>query len=151
MTDIVESTRAADRLGDAAWKQVLSDHNQLVRAQLLRFGGHEVNTTGDGFLATFRSAVAALRCAAAIIDAMRDTGTEVRIGVHTGEVEPIGSNIGGVAVHAAARIMALAGPSEVFASAITVGLAEGSGLTFEGQGAQKVKGLERPIEVYRLS
>jgi class 3 adenylate cyclase len=150
MTDIVDSTRAAGRLGDAAWKQVLADHNRLVRAQLLRFGGSEVNTTGDGFLATFRSAVAGLRCAAAILNALRDTGIEVRIGVHTGEVEPIGDDIGGVAVHAAARIMALAGPSEVFASAITVGLAEGSGLAFEGKGAREIKGLERPIEVFRL-
>jgi len=150
MTDIVESTTAAERLGDAAWKQVLSDHNRLVRAQLLRFGGSEINTTGDGFLATFRSAVAGLRCAAAILDAVRDTGIEVRIGVHTGEVEPIGNDIGGVAVHAAARIMALAGASDVLASSMTVGLAEGSGLTFESQGAREVKGLERPIEVYRL-
>jgi len=150
MTDIVDSTGTADRLGDAAWKQQLSDHNRLVRAQLLRFGGAEVNTTGDGFLATFRSAVAGLRCAAAILDALRDTGTEVRIGVHTGEVEPIGNNIGGVAVHAAARIMALAGPLQVFASALTVGLADGSGLAFEAQGTREVKGLERPIEVYRL-
>ncbi len=150
LTDIVDSTRAAGRLGDAAWKQVLSDHNRLVRAQLLRFGGSEVNTTRDGFFATFRSAVAGLRCAAAIRDALRDIGVEVRIGVHTGEVEPIGNDIGGVAVHAAARIMSLAGPSEVFASAMTVGLAEGSGLAFEAQGAKEVKGLERPIEVYRL-
>src|SRR6186997_2584310 len=151
MTDIVDSTGAAERRGDAAWKQVLSDHNRLVRAQLLRFGGSEVNTTGDGFLATFRSAVAGLRCAAAIVAAVRDTPIEVRIGVHTGEVEPIGNDIGGVAVHAAARIMALAGPSEVFASAITVGLADGSGLAFESIGAKSVKGLDRPIEVYRLA
>lgn len=151
MTDIVDSTRAADRLGDAAWTQVLSDHNRLVRAQLLRFGGREVNTTGDGFLATFKSAVAGLRCAAAILAALRDSGTEVRIGVHTGEVEPMGNDIGGVAVHVAARIMALAAPSEVLASAMTVGLAEGSGLTFDSQGSRKVKGLERPIEVYRLT
>lgn len=151
LTDIVDSTRAAGRLGDAAWKQLLSDHNRLVRAQLLRFGGSEVNTTGDGFFATFRSAVAGLRCAAAIRDALRDIGVEVRIGVHTGEVEPIGNDIGGVAVHAAARIMGLAGPSEVFASAMTVGLAEGSGLAFEAEGAKAVKGLEQPIEVYRLT
>ncbi len=150
MTDIVDSTHTAARLGDATWKQVLSDHNRLVRAQLLRFGGSEVNTTGDGFLATFRSAVAGLRCAAAIIGALRDSEVETRIGVHTGEVEPIGNNIGGVAVHAAARIMALAGPSEVLASAITVGLADGSGLAFEGRGSREVKGLDRPIEVYRL-
>jgi class 3 adenylate cyclase len=151
MTDIVDSTRAADRLGDAAWKQLLTDHNRLVRAQLLRFGGSEVNTTGDGFVATFRSAVGALRAAAAIIETLRDTALEVRIGVHTGEVEPMGDDLGGVAVHAAARIMAMAGPSEVLASAMSVGLAEGSGLTFESQGAREIKGLERPIEVYRLS
>lgn len=150
MTDIVDSTPTAHRLGDAAWKQVLSDHNRLVRAQLLRFGGSEVNTTGDGFLATFRSAVAGLRCAAAIIEALRDSAIDVRIGVHTGEVEPMGNDIGGVAVHAAARIMALAGASEVFASAMTVGLADGSGLAFESQGTKELKGLDRPIELYRL-
>jgi class 3 adenylate cyclase len=150
MTDIVDSTRAADRLGDAAWKQVLADHNRLVRAQLLRFGGSEINTTGDGFLATFRSAVAALKCAAAILDALRDTELEARIGVHTGEVEPMGDNIGGIAVHTAARVMALAGQSEVLVSAITATLAEGSGLDFERVGARDVKGLDRPIEVYRL-
>jgi class 3 adenylate cyclase len=151
MTDIVDSTRMATRLGDAAWKQVLSDHNRIVRTELLRFGGSEVNTTGDGFLATFRSAVAGLRCAAAIVVAFHDADVEVRIAVHTGEVEPIGDDYGGVAVHATARIMALAGPSEVFASAITVGLADGSGLTFERRGAKTVKGLDRPIEVYRLA
>jgi class 3 adenylate cyclase len=88
-----------------------------------------------------RCAVGGIRCGSAIIDALRETGIEVRIGIHTGEVEPMGRDIGGVAVHAAARIMALAGPSEVFASAITVGLADGSGLAFEGQGQR---------EVYRL-
>ena len=150
LTDIVDSTGTASRLGDAAWKQLLSDHNRLVRAQLVRFGGSEVNTTGDGFLATFRSAVAGLRCAASIIEALRGTGIEVRIGVHTGEVELMGNDVGGVAVHAAARIMALAGPSDVFASAVTAGLADGSGLAFERQGLREVKGLDRPIEVYRL-
>ena len=151
MTDIVDSTLTAHRLGDELWKQVLSDHNRLVRAQLIRFGGFEVNTTGDGFLATFRSAAAGLRCAAGIIGAMRDTELEIRIGVHTGEVEQMGRDVGGVAVHAAARIMALAGPSEVYASSMTVGLAEGSGLAFESAGAHEVKGLDRPIEVYRLT
>ncbi|HEX7222995.1 MAG TPA: adenylate/guanylate cyclase domain-containing protein [Candidatus Limnocylindrales bacterium] len=150
MTDIVDSTRTASRLGDAAWKQLLSDHNRLIRAQLMRFGGAEVNTTGDGFLATFRSAIAGLRCATAVLDVLRETGVEVRIGLHTGEVEIMGHDVGGVAVHAAARIMALAGASEIVASAVVVGLAEGSGLSFEGLGARQVKGLDRPIEVYRL-
>ncbi len=150
MTDIVDSTRRASALGDSAWKQLLTEHNNLVRAELRRFGGSEVNTTGDGFLATFRSAVAALRGAAAIIDALREPGIEIRAGVHTGEVEVMGNDIGGVSVHAVARIMALAGPSEVFASAAAVGLADGSDLAFEAQGQREVKGLERPIEVYRL-
>ena len=150
MSDIVDSTATARRLGDGAWKGLLSDHNRLVRTQLVRFGGSEINTTGDGFLATFRSAVNALRCAAAILDALRETGIAVRIGIHTGEVEPMGNDIGGVAVHAAARIMDLAGPSEAFASAITVGLADGSDIAFEAQGSRQVKGLDRPIEVYRL-
>jgi len=150
MTDIVDSTGTANRLGDGVWKQVLSDHNRLVRTQLVRFGGSEVNTTGDGFLATFRSAVAGLRCAGAIVDALAETGVEARIGIHTGEVEPMGRDIGGVAVHVAARLMALAGASEVFASAVTVGLADGSGLDFEDKGRRKVKGIDRSIEAYRL-
>ena len=150
MTDIVDSTAAAGRLGDRAWREVLSDHNRIIRAQLVRSGGSEVNTTGDGFLATFRSAVGALRCAAALVEAVRDAGLEIRAGVHTGEVEIMGNDVGGVTVHAAARIMGLAGASEVYASSVTVGLADGSGLAFEAQGAKSVKGLERPIEVYRL-
>jgi class 3 adenylate cyclase len=150
MTDIVDSTRTAHRLGDAAWRQVLADHNALVRAQLLRFGGAEVNTTGDGFLATFRSAVAALHCAAAIVTALPDAGIAARIGVHTGEIEPMGRDIGGVAVHVVARIMALAGPSDILASGVTVSLADGSGLGFEGQGHREVKGIDRPMEVFRL-
>lgn len=150
MTDIVDSTRTASRLGDQAWKQVLADHNRIVRRQLARFDGTEINTTGDGFLATFRSAVAGLRAAAAIRDAVREAGVEVRVGVHTGEVEVLGQDIGGVAVHAAARIMALADTSEVLASSVTVGLADGSGLAFEDRGRHEVKGLDRPIDLYRL-
>ena len=151
MTDIVGSTRTAAHLGDAAWTQVLADHNRLVRAQLVRFGGSEVNTTGDGFLATFRSAVAALRCGAAIVAALADAGIETRIGVHTGEFEPMGRDVGGVAVHVVARIMALAGASDVFASAVTVGLADGSGLSFRAEGERELKGLDRPLHLYRLA
>ncbi|MCV0402867.1 MAG: hypothetical protein K5924_04040 [Chloroflexi bacterium] len=150
MTDIVDSTATASRIGDAAWRELLADHNRLVRAQFVRFGGSEVNTTGDGFLATFRNAVGALRCAAAIVEALREPGLEIRAGVHTGEVEIMGSDVGGVAVHATARIMALAEPSTVYASSTAVGLADGSGLAFEERGRREVKGLDRPIEVYRL-
>ena len=151
MTDIVDSTAKASRLGDRAWREVLAEHNRLVRGQLLRFGGSEVNTTGDGFLATFRSAVAALRCAAALVGAVRETGIEIRAGVHTGEVEIIGNDVGGVTVHAAARIMGLAAASEIVASAVTVGLADDSDLAFVARGLHTVKGLSRPVEVFALA
>jgi class 3 adenylate cyclase len=150
MTDIVDSTATAERLGDAAWKQVLSNHNRVVRLQLDRFRGREVNTTGDGFLVTFSSAVGALRCAAAIAQACLDIDLRIRAGVHTGEIDMGEDDIGGVAVHATARIMALAGPGEVYTSSATRGLAEGSGLRFEERGSHQVKGLESAIEVFRL-
>ena len=150
MTDIVDSTATAARLGDARWRQLLSEHNRFVRTRFERFGGHEVNTTGDGFIATFGSAVAALRCAASIRDGVESLGLAVRIGVHTGEVEVIGDDIRGVAVHAAARIMSLAHPSEVLASQVTRNLADGNGLTFEARGPQSVKGFDQPLDVVVL-
>ena len=150
MSDIVDSTLTATRLGDAAWKQVLAEHNRLIRAQLERFRGREVNTTGDGFLATFGSAAGALRSALATRDAIRGLGIELRIGVHTGEVDVLPNDIGGVAVHAAARIMVLGGASEIIVSSVTRGLVEGSGFRFSERGHHQVKGLERPIEVFLL-
>jgi len=151
MSDIIDSTLTATRLGDAAWKQVLAEHNRLIRAQFDRFRGREVNTTGDGFLATFGSAAGAIRSAVAMRDAVRGLGIELRIGVHTGEVEVLPNDIGGIAVHAAARIMALGGASEIIVSSVTRGLVEGSDLRFEGRGRHKVKGLERPVEVFLLA
>ena len=149
-TDIVGSTSTAERLGDAAWKQLLADHHRVIRSELDRYRGTEVDTTGDGFLVTFSSAANALRCAMAIRHALRAIDLEVRMGVHAGEVELVGRQIAGVNVHAAARIMSLAGPSQILASAIVRGLADGSGLTFAEFGSHAVKGLERPIEVVRL-
>ncbi len=151
MSDIVDSTLTATRIGDAAWKQVLAEHNRLIRTQFDRFRGTEVNTTGDGFLATFGSAAGAIRSAIAMRDAVRGLGIELRIGVHTGEVEVLPNDIGGVAVHAASRIMALGRASEIIVSSVTRGLVEGSDLRFERRGRQKVKGLERPIEVFLLA
>jgi class 3 adenylate cyclase len=151
MSDIVDSTLAAGRLGDAAWKQVLAEHNRLIRAQFDRFRGREVNTTGDGFLATFGSAAGAIRCAIAIREAVRGLGIELRIGVHTGEVEVLPSDIGGVAVHAAARIMAIGRASEIVVSSVTRALVEGSDLRFEERGRHTVKGLEQPIDVFALA
>jgi class 3 adenylate cyclase len=150
MSDIVDSTGTAERLGDAAWKQVLANHNRIVRAQLDRFRGREVNTTGDGFLATFGSAAGALRSALAIRDGVSSLGIELRIGIHTGEVEVLANDIGGVAVHAASRIMALGQASEIIVSTVTRGLAEGAGLRFQERGRHQVKGLEEPIEVFAL-
>lgn len=151
MSDIVDSTATAGRLGDAAWKQLLAEHNRVVRTQLDRFRGHEVNTTGDGFLATFASAASALRCAEAIREAVRGLGIELRVGVHTGEVEVLPSDIGGIAVHAAARIMALGGPSEIIVSSTTRGLIEETGLRFEERGRHQLKGLAAPIDVFLLT
>jgi class 3 adenylate cyclase len=151
MTDIVDSTLAATKLGDTAWKQVLAEHNRLIRAQLDRYRGREVNTTGDGFLATFGSAGGALRSAIAMRDEVRGLGIELRIGVHTGEVEVLPNDIGGVAVHAASRIMALGRASEIIVSSVTRGLVEGSDLRFEERGRHAVKGLDRPVEVFSLA
>lgn len=150
MTDIVDSTRLADRLGDHRWKQVLAEHNKVVRVELARARGVEVNTTGDGFLATFSSAVTALRCAGGIRTAVDGLGIAVRVGVHTGEVERMGADIGGIAVHVTSRIMALGGPSEVVVSSITRGLADGTDLVFGEADRREIKGLDRPVEVYRL-
>ena len=151
MTDIVGSTARAERLGDAAWKQLLANHNRVVRSQLQRFHGREVSTTGDGFLATFASAVGAVRCAAAASDAVRELGLEVRVAVHTGEIEVLPDDVRGIAVHATARMMALAGPSEVIVSATTRALAEGSGLRFEARGRHQLKGFESPVELFALA
>ena len=137
-------------MGDVRWRQVLAEHNRLVRARFERFEAREVNTTGDGFIATFASAIAALRCAAAIVADVSAIGLRVRVGVHTGEVELVGEDVRGVAVHATARIMALAGPSEVLTSRITRTLVDGSGLRFEDRGSHAVKGFDEPIEVYAL-
>jgi len=150
MTDIVDSTATASRLGDAIWKQKLGEHNRLVRARLERYLGQEVNTTGDGFLAMFASAIGAIRCAASIRDATAGVGLPVRIGVHTGEVELLPGDIGGVAVHAAARVMALGQASDVMVSSSTRGLVEDGGLRFESRGEQRLKGLPTPLEVFAL-
>jgi class 3 adenylate cyclase len=151
MSDIVDSTLTATRLGDAAWKQVLAEHNRIIRTQFDRFRGREVNTTGDGFLAMFGSAAGALRSALAMRDGIRGLGMELRIGVHTGEVDVLPNDIGGVAVHAASRIMALGRASEIIVSSVTRELVEGSGFRFEERGRHQVKGLERPIEVFLLA
>jgi class 3 adenylate cyclase len=151
MTDIVDSTKTASQLGDAAWKQLLAEHNRVMRRHLERFHGREIDTTGDGFLATFDSAGAALLCALATGAAIRELGIEIRAGVHTGEVEVLPDDVRGIAVHATARIMAAAQPSQVLASAVTRALAEGAGVRFEDRGSCTLKGLETPIQLFAVT
>src|SRR5437588_13059792 len=115
--DIVGSTEAAARLGDARWTELLDDHHTVVRKQLDLFKGREVKTTGDGFLATFDSPGKAVQCARAIRDGVRRLGLEIRAGLHTGECEVSGADVAGIAVHLAARVQALAAPGEILVSA----------------------------------
>ncbi len=149
-TDIVDSTATLARVGDTAWRRILLDHNDLLRSELDRFRGREIVTTGDGFLALFDGAARAVRCAAAMTDGVRSLGIQIRAGLHTGEVAIAGGNARGVAVHAAARVAALAGPSEVLVSGTTRDLLDGSGLAFEDRGPQELKGLEGVRQVYAL-
>lgn len=149
-TDIVESTGTASRLGDARWRELLATHNDDVRRALDRFAGIEVSTTGDGFLARFDGPVRALRCALAIHRAAREIGIQVRAAVHTGEVELLGDDVRGVAVHLAARILGLAQPGETLLSSTTHDLADGSDMTFEDRGRHELKGINGAREVFAL-
>ena len=141
-TDLVDSTAKAAELGDARWRQLLSDHFEAARGELERFGGREVKTTGDGMLATFEGPARALHCAAAIRRAAQNHGLEIRAGVHVGEVELVGEDVRGVTVHEAARVMAAAGPGEILVSDMTRALAGASGLAFDDRGTQTFKGLD---------
>jgi class 3 adenylate cyclase len=140
-TDIVDSTRRAAELGDRNWRALLDAHDNVVRAQLTRFRGREVNTSGDGFLATFDGPQRAIRCAMAIRDAVQALGLQVRAGLHTGEVEIRGDDIGGIAVHIGARVSALAAANDVLVSTTLRDLVIGSGLEFEDRGAHQLKGV----------
>jgi class 3 adenylate cyclase len=140
-TDIVDSTRRVAEMGDRDWHAMLDAHDVIVRSQLARFRGREVNTSGDGFLAMFDGPQRAIRSAMAIRDAVRALGIEVRAGLHTGECEVRGDDIGGIAVHIGARVSALAGPNDVLVSSTLRDLVIGSGLEFEGRGAHQLKGV----------
>ena len=140
-TDIVGSTARAAELGDRGWRGVLEEHHAVVRAFLARYRGTEVDTAGDGFMATFDGPARALLCAQSIVHAVRPLGLEVRAGVHTGEVEAIAGKIGGIAVNIAARVSGEAGPGEVLASQTVRDLVAGSGLAFEDRGSRVLKGV----------
>lgn len=150
-TDICESTRRATELGDRRWRDLLEEHQVVVRAQLERFGGREVKTMGDGFLAVFDGPTRAVEAARAIGGELRSLGLEVRAGVHSGEVELIGDDIGGIAVHVAARVSALAGPGEVLASRTVRDLAVGSGIDFVPHGRHVLKGVPDEWEVFSVA
>jgi class 3 adenylate cyclase/pimeloyl-ACP methyl ester carboxylesterase len=140
-TDIVDSTRRAAEMGDRDWHALLDAHDAVVRSQLSRFRGREVNTSGDGFLAMFDGPQRAIRCAMSIRDAVQALGIEVRAGLHTGECEVRGDDIGGIAVHIGARVSALAGASDVLVSSTLRDLVIGSGLEFDDRGAYQLKGV----------
>ena len=149
-TDIVDSTGRAAELGDRAWRALVERHHTLVRALLGRYRGEEVDTSGDGFFASFDGPARAVRCALAIVQAVRSLGIEVRAGVHTGEVERVEGKIGGLSVNIGARVAALAGATEVLVSQTVRDLMVGSELEFEDNGTHELKGVPGSWSVYRV-
>lgn len=147
-TDLVDSTVMANRIGDAAWRDLLSTHYESTRAELERHHGHEVNTTGDGLLATFDGPAAALRCASAIRLTAAREHLHIRASVHVGEVELVGTDVRGIAVHEAARILSVADKDEILLSSITRALAASSGFVFQDRGTHDLKGLEGQWELF---
>jgi pimeloyl-ACP methyl ester carboxylesterase len=149
-TDIVGSTEKAAALGDRRWRDLLDNHHTTIRRNLARFRGHEVKTTGDGILATFDGPARGVRCACAIAEEIRPLGIEVRAGLHTGECEMIGDDVGGIAVHIGARVAALAGASEVLVSSTVKDLVAGSGLRFGDRGSQSLKGVPGKWRIFAV-
>ena len=149
-TDIVGSTERAAELGDANWRDLLERHHETIRTQLARGNGVEIKTMGDGFLATFDGPASAIRCATAIQAATGAIGLPIRIGLHCGEIEIMGDDIGGIAVHIAARVGALAGSGEVLVSRTVKDLVVGSGIAFESRGAHTLKGIPDEWELFAV-
>jgi class 3 adenylate cyclase/pimeloyl-ACP methyl ester carboxylesterase len=149
-TDIVGSTAKAVELGDAQWAELVGRHHALVRRQLDRYGGVELDTAGDGFFATFDGPIRAIRCARAIADSTHDLGLDLRAGIHTGECERIGAKLGGLAVNIGARVAARAGPGEVLVSSTVKDLVTGSGITFEERGDHELKGVPGRWALYTV-
>ncbi|MEA2461838.1 MAG: hypothetical protein QOH90_2015, partial [Actinomycetota bacterium] len=149
-TDIVDSTRLASELGDRRWREVLSRHHAIVRKQLKRHGGREVDTAGDGFFATFDQPARAVACARAAADELARLDINIRAGVHMGEVEVEGRDVSGLAVHIGSRIMAMAGPGEVLVSSTVRDLMSGSDLSFDDKGTHALKGVPAEWRVYAV-
>lgn len=150
-TDIVDSTTRAAEMGDRRWRDLLDQHHHLVRRELGRFGGREVSTTGDGFFASFPSPTQAVRCALDVAAAVSGLGVQIRAGVHTGEVEVRGDDLGGLAVHIAARVSAAAEAGEVVVSSTVKDLAAGASLTFEDRGDHELKGVPGTWRLFAAS
>lgn len=149
-TDIVGSTELAVRLGDASWRKLLAEHDERSKAEIEKFRGTYVASTGDGLLATFDGPARAVRCASAIGNAVRSLGIQIRSGCHTGEIELEGAQVRGVAVHIGARVAALAAPSEIFVSSTVKDLVAGSGLVFEDAGSHRLKGVPGSWRLLRV-
>jgi class 3 adenylate cyclase len=140
-TDIVGSSERAASLGDRAWRELLEEHHRLVRRELARFRGREVDTAGDGFFASFDGPARAIRCACAVVDSTAELGLEVRAGLHTGECELVDGKVAGIAVHTGARVASHAQPGEVLVSSTVKDLVAGSGLAFQDRGSRELKGI----------
>jgi len=149
-TDIVGSTEMAAQLGDRRWRRTVAKHHGAIRRELRRHHGREIDTAGDGFFATFESPTDAVRCASAVLAAVHGLGLRIRAGVHTGEVEPAGAKVGGIAVHIGARLLAMAGPEEVLVSGTVRDLVAGSGHEFEDRGEHELKGVPGRWHVHAL-
>ncbi len=149
-TDIVDSTKTASAMGDRAWRALLDSQNDVLRRELARFRGSEVKTLGDGMLATFDGPARAIRCARSIIEAVRPLGIEVRVGLHTGEVELVGDDVAGIAVHIAARVGSLSGAGEVLVSGTVKDLVAGSGIGFTDRGEHVLKGIPDQWRIYEV-
>jgi class 3 adenylate cyclase len=149
-TDIAGSTAKIVELGDRRWSELLQQHHTLVRRQLLRFAGREIDTAGDGFFASFDGPARAIRCACAIADAVGELGLVVRSGLHTGECEVVDGKVGGIAVHIGARIAAEAGPGEVLVSSTVKDLVAGSGIRFRDHGVAALKGIPEKWRLYAV-
>ena len=150
-TDIVASTDKASAIGDRAWKELLARHDGLIRRELGAFRGMEIHTTGDGFLATFDGPARAIRCARSIVDAVHGIGLQVRAGIHTGEIELMGDQVGGIAVHIGARVAALADADQVLVSGTVKDLVAGSDIEFEDRGSHTLKGVPGQRRVFAVT
>ena len=150
-TDIVGSTERATELGDRRWRELLENHHATIRRQLERYRGREIDTAGDGFLASFDGPARAIRCARSAVDAVRGAGLEIRAGVHTGECEIAGDKLAGIAVHIGARVASKAGPGEVLVSGTVHDLVAGSGIGLQDRGSTELKGVPGEWRLYAVS